>query len=512
MKTKIFFNFLFLGLTLGVSQSFITLLPFTIFVYYFILSRIYKINSHLIGLLYGWIFGTGFFLGSMHWMVNPFLVYEKHFYLIPLGAFVFPVLMGLFFSIPFGLIVFTKKYVQFLKDKIFLKSLIVSLFFLFAEILRSKLFGGLPLNLTGHIWAFESEFIQITKFFGIFGLTFLTILWFVLIANFLIEKKIKTLFFTVFFFPLVLWSFNLSNSDIKDIENDGLFIRVVQPNILQKEKWNRIFFEKNFEKLINLSLKDNNTDIPKIVIWPEAALTLYLNEEIDFLNYLKEKLPTNIILVTGALRRVFEDDKVKIFNSLYVLKDNNLLHYDKKKLVPFGEFIPFRFLINFLKLTPGSTDFSVGKTDSQIEITILDKKIIFEPSICYEAIFQTSHKKESQFLINITNDGWFGKTVGPKQHLSAQIFRAVEKSNPLIRSANSGISVVTDENGKIIKKINLGQDGYFELKIPLKKNETFFEIYGNYSMVILIFFIFFLFYLIDSYYQLKVIVKYKLKL
>ena len=102
-----------------------------------------------------------------------------------------------------------------------------------------------------------------------------------------------------------------------------------------------------------------------------------------------------------------------------------------------------------MKFTPGSTDFSVGKTDSQIELTILNKKIIFEPSICYEAIFQTSHKKESQFLVNITNDGWFGKTVGPKQHLSAQIFRAVEKSNPLIRSANSGISVVTDENGKL---------------------------------------------------------------
>ena len=98
MKTKTIFNFLFLGLTLGISQSFIILLPFTIFVYYFILLRIYKINSHLIGFLYGWIFGTGFFLGSMHWMVNPFLVYEKHFYLIPLGAFVFPVLMGLFFQ------------------------------------------------------------------------------------------------------------------------------------------------------------------------------------------------------------------------------------------------------------------------------------------------------------------------------------------------------------------------------------------------------------------------------
>ena len=134
--------------------------------------------------------------------------------------------------------------------------------------------------------------------------------------------------------------------------------------------------------------------IPKIVIWPEVALTLYLNEEPEFLNYLKSNLPPNLILITGALRRVLEDDKVKIHNSLFVLTDNDIVYYDKKKLVPFGEFIPFRTFINFL--------LKLGKTESQIEITtdfssaifqttkssrnklLKIKKSIFEASICYE--------------------------------------------------------------------------------------------------------------------------------
>ena len=215
MKTKIFFNFLSLGLILGISQSFIFLLPITILIYFLFLKKIYKMESYLEGSLCSWTLGFGFFLGSMHWMINPFLIYEKHFYLVPLGALVFPILMGLFFIIPVNLIIFFAKNFQLLKRRIFLKSLIVSIFFFSSEILRSKLFGGLPLNLTGHFWAFNSEFIQITKFFGFFGLSFLTIIWFVLISNLLIEKRFKTSCLIFFFFPVIFLSFNFINQDKK---------------------------------------------------------------------------------------------------------------------------------------------------------------------------------------------------------------------------------------------------------------------------------------------------------
>ena len=102
------------------------------------------------------------------------------------------------------------------------------------------------------------------------------------------------------------------------------------------------------------------------------------------------------------------------------------------------------------------------------------EKIYFEPSICYEAIFQTFNSKKIELLINITNDAWFGNFIGPKQHLTASIFRSVEKGIPLIRSANSGISVVTDENGKILKKIGLNKSGFIEHDLNLGKKTKLF--------------------------------------
>ena len=125
---------------------------------------------------------------------------------------------------------------------------------------------------------------------------------------------------------------------------------------------------------------------------------------------------------------------------------------------------------------------------------------------CYEAIFQHFSNIENQFITNITNDAWFGQTIGPKQHLATQIFRAIEKSMPLIRSTNSGISVITDENGKIIKKIDLNKDGFLEVNLSLREKSNIFESFGNYSTLILIVLVFFI--LLDRYfYQLKVKVK-----
>ena len=157
-----------------------------------------------------------------------------------------------------------------------------------------------------------------------------------------------------------------------------------------------------------------------------------------------------------------------------------------------------------MKITPGSTDFSSGRELKIIEDKVGDQNYFFEPSICYEAIFQTFSESESQLLINITNDAWFGNGLGPKQHLSAQIFRAVEKSTPLIRSSNSGISIISNEKGKVIEKIKLEKDGFIELELKLQSKKTFFEKNGNTSLLFLILFTFLLFYLIDIIYHLKV--------
>ena len=279
--------------------------------------------------------------------------------------------------------------------------------------------------------------------------------------------------------------------------------RVIQPNIPQIEKWNKLYFEKNINKLLELTIEENIEDTEKIVIWPEVALTYFLTEEPDVVEYLKTKIPKNITLITGGLRREFNNESFKLFNSLYLINNENLDFYDKKKLVPFGEFVPLRGFLKSFKLAPGTTDFSEGDKANQMRIELEKEEILFEPSICYEAIFQTFTKNNPSVFVNITNDAWFGKTIGPKQHLASQIFRSIEKSVFFLRSANSGISVVVNNKGEILKKINLNSSGYIDISTQLSSEETFFEKHGNISIFLIILFLGLLFYLIEFLISLK---------
>ena len=138
-----------------------------------------------------------------------------------------------------------------------------------------------------------------------------------------------------------------------------------------------------------------------------------------------------------------------------------------------------------------------------MRIELEKEEIFFEPSICYEAIFQTLAENKSSVFVNITNDAWFGKTIGPRQHLASQIFRSVEKSVFFLRSANSGISVVVNSKGEILKKIKLNSTGYIDIQTYLSFEETFFEKHGNISVFLIILFLSLLFYLIELLISLK---------
>ena len=290
-------------------------------------------------------------------------------------------------------------------------------------------------------------------------------------------------------------SFSIFPLKEEQIESKNISIRIVQPNIPQNQKWDRTLFQVHLDKLLTMSKKIKNEEL--LVVWPEAAITGFLNENEGLITYIKEQIDENTIILTGGLRREFYGNSFKVFNSFYILNKNDISFYDKKKLVPFGEFIPLRFLFNILKLTPGKTDFSKGDIDEILLLKLEKEKIYFEPSICYEAIFQTFNDEKIELLINITNDAWFGNFIGPKQHLTASIFRSVEKGIPLIRSANSGISVVTDKNGKILKKISLNKSGFIDYDLNLGKKETFFMKHKNMVLVYLIFIILFICILID---------------
>ena len=495
--------FITLGIFLGVSQSFLILTPIVILTYFIFIKKILLKENLKDSFIAGWSFGIGFYVGSMHWIISPFLIYERHLLLSPISI-LFPLLMGLFFSIPSMLITTLKRVIFFQRISIFTKAFFIATFFFLAEVLKSNIFGGLPLNLAGHLWAYNHEFIQISRFTGMMGLSFFTLFWISCTSLFLIEKKFSHSFLTFIFFPLFFLSFNFFPDFKKtEFEQKQVNLRVIQPNIPQIEKWNKLYFEKNINKLLELTIEENIEEQEKIVVWPEVALTYFLTEEPDVVEYLKKEIPKNITLITGGLRRQFDNKNFKLFNSLYLINNENFNFYDKKKLVPFGEFVPLRGILKSFKLVPGTTDFSEGEKANQMRIELEKEEILFEPSICYEAIFQTFTKNKSSVFINITNDAWFGKTIGPRQHLASQIFRSVEKSVFFLRSANSGISVVVNNKGEILKRINLNRTGYIDIKTQLTSEETFFEKYGNITVFSIIFFLGLLFYLIEFIISLK---------
>lgn len=489
-------KFLLWGFITGVSINNIFLIPFFIFGFYKFISNIQKIASLSSGFKSGWLFGFGFFFSSMYWIVNPFLIYEKHLVLAPFIVILFPFLLGIFFGISGFLILFFIS-INEINKSVHTKCFAISASLFLSEYLRSFLFGGLPFNLAAHIWSYDERFLKIVSFVGVYGLSFLTFFWISLLTISKIKWSFRFLSLLILF-PIILFSLSFLKVKNNLEEFDHVKIRIVQPNISQKDKWDKTLFQNHIDRLIRFSIEDIKEQ-NLIVIWPEVALTVYLNEQKELIEYITQSIGKNVVLITGGLRRVIERNNIKIFNSLYLIQNGEVVIYDKKRLVPFGEFIPLRSFLNFLKITPGETDFSRGESVGSLEVAYNEILLNFEPSICYEAIFQTFNYPNIQLFVNITNDAWFGNFLGPRQHLTASMMRSIEKGVPLARAANSGISVITDKNGKVLEKLNLNEAGFLEAEVVIGNGNTIFSKYGKKILVFEIFIIFIFSLLLDLF-------------
>ena len=279
-----------------------------------------------------------------------------------------------------------------------------------------------------------------------------------------------------------LWLHNVpSSTNIK--------LMVVQANIEQELKWNPQTKNKALEKHMSMTIDarpSNNT----YIIWPETAVPYDISNNPDLAKWLATAIPKNGMLITGALRKSIAQvnrRKVQIWNSLYALNPNGMIvaSYDKHHLVPFGEYMPIRNIMSFAKLTYGDTDFSPGTGPKTLSILNLPA---FSPLICYEAIFPgevTAADTRPAWLLNITNDGWFGSTAGPYQHLQAARFRAVEEGLPMIRAANTGISAAFDPFGRRIAHLPLNHEGVLNILLPKEIGATPFAILGNWVLLII---------------------------
>ncbi len=473
----------------------------------FLFLKSYNADSNKNAFYIGLLFGISFFLFGLYWIFNSFLVRGGlYFYYIPFLL----IILSLFLSIFIGIVSFLN---YKFKTNLYFNIIFFSIFWTFCEIIRGYIFTGFPWNLIAHSLSNFEILIQICSIFGVYGLTFFTIIFVLFISIFFINLKERRIIFlyTGLFIFLLIYSFGyfrLKNSNLEEYSNS--IFRVVQPNINQKDKLNYSKIEENYKKIIDLSFHNKmgslNISENLFILWPETAVLNVDHIKSYFIfNKIKKNLKKDELILTG----IFKNEKKNSFFNSVIAINNNLeanFIYDKVHLVPFGEYIPFsnyfkRFGFNFNNLEKGSNLQNVVKYKNLPNIKTL---------ICYEIIFPGKFikNKDEILILNFTNDAWFGKTIGPHQHFVNSIFRSVEEGKQLIRVANTGISGSVDPYGRILNKLQLNHEGYFDTKIFIAKKEninleTVYSKYKNNLIIFLLIILFFLFSIL-KYKNLKI--------
>ncbi len=473
---------------------------------FFILSYInkrsknkYRKKPHLINLFYaGYFFGIGFFLTGTYWISNSLQFDESFKNLIPLTVILIPLSLGLFYGL--GSLI-CGKYLKTNLGSIILFCSTISA----VDYLRAKIFTGFPWNLWAYSWSWFNEIIQILNPIGLFAFNLLTITFFCIPSIFFFKRyKYKSFilsFFLIIFFLNYIYgnyviNFNRIDNKNNPKETEQIYIKIVSPNFELKYNLSEKETLERIKKLILYSGIEKNKKT--LFIWPEGALSgKYFFEIEKYKNLIKENFSSNHLIIFGI--NTLDQKENKFYNS-FVLVDNNFnkkFQYNKVKLVPFGEFLPFHNKlekIGLKKITEGFGSFSEGSTNE----TFYYNGVHIAPLICYEIIFPELIQKiktNKTLLINISEDGWFGNSIGPYQHFSKSIFRAIESDSFVLRSANKGISAIIDNKGQIIKSLENNETGSIEHMLTIKEKKN-----GNKNDLIF-FILLFTYYLISLRYK-----------
>lgn len=435
--------------------------------------------------LLSWGFGFGYFVVSLYWLGSSFLVEpEKFAWLLPFAVTLLPLFLGLFYAIPLALasLFWTKG-----AERLLLFSCVI----FSGDWLRSHILTGFPWNLIGHSLTGQLEMMQSVTLFGLYGLSAIAALIFstpaILFSPHTNESKgvslvgVSPLIFSVSVLIglYVFGTYRLEQAGSTKFSND-IEVVLVQPNISQKDK---VDYKKRPNALLKtieltetLPPLDQTEAQHRLIIWPETAIPFALNRSPTILKRLDEMLEPGSTLISGAFHVENNQDikgtnNYQVYNSLFVINHLGEItnHYDKNHLVPFGEYLPFPQLFRKLGLKAIADErggFKIGPKPKPVH---LEKAPAFLPSICYEAIFPLSEKTittGAKWLLNISNDGWFGNTVGPHQHLHQVRLRSVETGLPMIRSVNGGISAIFDGAGRVVEKSSLNKPSVIRVKLP----------------------------------------------
>ena len=448
---------------------------------------------------YGWFFGFGYFLSSLYW-ISISLTFDQSFkFLIPFAIILLPAFLAIFY----GLITYI--------FSIFYSKNVMSSFFIFStlfgiiEFIRGFIFTGFPWNLIAYSFSDNIYFIQILSVIGTYSFNLICISLFTVPALFILRKSRKELMLC-FSFILIAVGFlifgNLKNNEFNSLESvkSPYIIRAISPNISLDRFYSNQDELKLIKELIKLSRQEEKK--ATIFLWPEGIIPdSHLRDMDIYKNLFLNNFGNDDLIIMGLNSTEKKKDKNLIFNSMVVFNNQLKLvkKYNKVNLVPFGEFIPFEnilSLIGFKTITNNHQSFSRGNIREPINIKNDKINLSLLPLICYEIIYsgKLSKNKNFDYIINISEDGWFGSSIGPKQHFAHSIFRSVESGKYIIRSANNGISAVINPLGIIEAKVEFGSTGYIDFSESKSIKSTLFLKHGNKIFLILILLYIFLFF------------------
>jgi apolipoprotein N-acyltransferase len=432
-----------------------------------------------------WWFGFGHFFAGFYWLANALLIDAAQFgWMVPFALF----------GLAGGLAIFPAAAVA-AYHRIGQRGLggiiVFACAWTAAEWVRGHVLTGFPWNLIGTAWAFSPAMMQPAALVGLYGLSLLTVLAAALPATVAaIAHRSASTRWTGVVVAAALVVADGAGGAARLATADGTMVpdvrlRLVQPNVPQSLKWDPAARVANFRKSLELTRSpgfETRTD----VIWSETAVPFVLTDFSQDGPAIRAALasvtPLGGLLITGAPRAERSaDGHLVLWNSLFALDDGGhiVASYDKHHLVPFGEYVPLHNLLAFAKVTPGAIDFSSGPGPQTISLPHLPPA---SPLICYEAIFpgevvDPAHRPA--WLLNVSNDAWFGLSAGPHQHFASARFRTIEEGLPLVRATNDGISAVVDAYGRPIAELGLGETGVLDATLPAALAPTPYARWGD---------------------------------
>lgn len=418
--------------------------------------------------LLGFLFGFGHHVVGVYWVTHSlFTDFGRWFWLVPVAA------PGL--ALPLALFSVLPALVAWRAAPGWPRLLGFAGAWVLAEMLRGVLFTGFPWNLLGTGWAFHPLPLQPAALLGTYGLSLLT----VLVAGLPLLGARRAL--PAALAILLPWmGFGAWRLGQPEPPAPGVRLVLVQGNVAQEVKWDEAQRLPIFRRYLDLTREGTARAAESgervVAIWPETASPFLLAQDPEAIRLAALSLAPGATLLAGTVRAQWGEDRrlSGLWNSLVALSGGGeaLAVFDKFHLVPFGEYMPLGGIIP-IRVVTGGMDFSAGPGPVTLSVAGLPG---FSPLICYEVIFpgRVTGAERPSWLVNITNDAWFGVSAGPFQHFAAARMRAVEEGLPLARAAQTGISAVVDARGRVTARLGLNATGVLDAALPGPLPPTFF--------------------------------------